>query len=227
MCMIVKIDKLSHDFRGITRLNDKVTFVSDTLPGEVVDIRLISSKKSINEGMVISYIETSSNRIKPICPYSNLCGGCDTCYIDYDKAIIYKKEIVVDIMKRYADIDIDPEIVYDNNIYGYRNKISLRVKDGKLALVKEGSNEFVNISKCLLVNDNINNVIDIFSNIDLTGVNSVVIKGVNEIMVVIEGDIDSNIIIDNLKDVVNSIILNNKVIYGNKYISIDVDDTYL
>ena len=43
--MIVKIDKLSHDFKGITRIDDKVTFVSDTIPGEVVDIKIINEKK--------------------------------------------------------------------------------------------------------------------------------------------------------------------------------------
>ena len=76
MCMIVKIDNLSHDFRGIARVNDKVTFISDVIPGEVVDIKITSSKKNINEGKVISYIETSDNRTQSKCPYGGLCGGC-------------------------------------------------------------------------------------------------------------------------------------------------------
>ena len=37
MCMIVKIDNLSHDFRGITRIDNKVTFIPDTIPFELVD----------------------------------------------------------------------------------------------------------------------------------------------------------------------------------------------
>ena len=97
--MIVKIDKLSHDFRGITKINDKVTFVSNVLPNEVVDIRITNSKKSINEAKVISYIEESNDRIKPICPYNDICGGCDISYINYDKSLKYKKEIVKDIIR--------------------------------------------------------------------------------------------------------------------------------
>ena len=81
MCMIVKIDNLSHDFRGIARINDKVTFISDVIPGEVVDVKITNSKKNINEGKVISYIETSNDRIKSLCPYADICGGCDTGYI--------------------------------------------------------------------------------------------------------------------------------------------------
>ena len=41
MYMIVKIDKLSHDFRGIARINEKVVFVSDTLPNEVANIKIV------------------------------------------------------------------------------------------------------------------------------------------------------------------------------------------
>ena len=132
MCMIVKIDNLSHDFRGITRVNDKVTFINNTLPNEVVDIRITNSKKNINEGKVISYIEKSNDRITPKCSYCGVCGGCDNGYIKYDKALEYKKNIVIDIMKRYAGVVVNPDIIYDNNTCGYRNKISLKVNNGKL-----------------------------------------------------------------------------------------------
>ena len=222
--MIVKIDKLSHDFRGITRVSDKVTFVSDVIPGEIVDIRIVNSKKNMNEAKVISYIDTSNDRVKPNCPYYDLCGGCNTSYIDYNRTLECKKDIVKDIMKRYADIDINPEIISDNNIYGYRNKISLKVKDGKLALVKEGSNELINIDRCLLVNDNINKVIDVLNNITLDNVYEVVIKGTEELMLIVNGELDSDELINVLKDSVNSIVLNDKVIYGNEYITIKIGE---
>lgn len=224
MCMIVKIDKLSHDFRGICRIDDKVTFVSNVLPNEVVDIRIINSKRSINEAKVISYIEESNDRIKPICPYSDICGGCDISYIKHDKSLEYKKDIVKDIMKRYADIEVNPEIISDNNIYSYRNKISLKVNNKKLALVKEGTNELVNISKCLLVSDNINKVIELFNNISLDKVSEVIIKGTNKIMVIVSGIIDKELLVSNLKNNVQSIVLNNNVIYGSDYISINVKE---
>lgn len=222
MCMIVKIDKLSHDFRGITKIDNKVTFISDTLPLEVVDVRIVSSKKKINEGKVISYIGKSNDRVIPKCPYYGECGGCDIAFIKYDKALEYKKNIVKDIMKRYAGIDVNPDIVYDNNIYGYRNKISLKINNGCLALVKEGSNELVNINRCLLVNDNICKVMEFFDSIDLTGVKDIVIKGIDEIMVTLNGNFDSELLICLLRDYVNTIILNDKVIYGNGYINIRV-----
>jgi len=221
--MLVKINNLSHDFRGITRINNKVTFVSSTLPGEVVDIRVISSGKNFDEGKVISYIEKSDDRVMSICAYYDVCGGCDTSFIRYDKAVEYKKNIVIDIVKRYANIDINPDIIYDKNIYGYRNKITMRVKDGRLALIMEGSNELVCVDRCLLCNENINRVIDIFNSINLDGVNQVVIRGTDEIMVIIDGNISSDFIVDTLKNYVNTIVLNDKVIYGNEYIITSVN----
>ena len=46
MCMIVKIDKLSHDLRGITKIDNKITFIPKTLPEEVVNIRITKQKKN-------------------------------------------------------------------------------------------------------------------------------------------------------------------------------------
>ena len=41
MCMIVKIDKLSHEMRGIAKIDNKVTFVDKVIPNEVVNIRIM------------------------------------------------------------------------------------------------------------------------------------------------------------------------------------------
>lgn len=224
--MIVKIDNLSHDFKGITRVNNKVTFVSDTIPGEIVDIKIVNDKKKINEGRVISYIETSDDRTNFRCPFFDRCGGCDIGYISYSKQLEYKKNIVIDIMKRYANIDINPDIVSNGKIYGYRNKITLRVNKGKLSLVESGTNNLVNIDSCMLVNDNINEVIKLLSNVNLDGVNEVVIKGIKEIMVIVRGNILEDTLINLLGNEVSSIILNDKVIYGNGYVIIDVDDIH-
>ena len=222
--MIVKIDKLSHDFRGITKVNDKVTFVEGALPTETVDIRITKEKKNYNDAKIISYIEESSDRVNYQCPFYDKCGACDIGYIDYNKGIEYKKNNFIDIMKRYANIDINPDIVLLDR-FGYRNKITLRVDNkGKISLLESKSNTKVNIDNCLIVNDNINSIIKILSDLNLNGINTVTIRGEKEIMVILDGNIDNNYIINILKDKVSSIILNNEVIYGNDYINIKVNN---
>ena len=218
--MIVKIDKLSHDLRGITKIDNKITFIPKTLPEEVVNIRITKQKKKFNEGCLTTIIEESKDRVKYICPYYDICGGCDTGHILYSKSIMYKKDMVVDIFKRYCDMDVDMDIVYDDdNIYNYRNKITLRVNDGKLALVGES---LVNIDYCYLVNDNINKVIGILNGICLDGIDEVIIRGTDEIMVIIKGNIDNDKLIQILKDNVSSIFINGVKVFGNDYVMINV-----
>lgn len=221
MNMIVRIDKLSHDMRGITRIDNKITFVDKTLPNEVVNIRLTKQKKDINEGKVISFLEKSNDRVDFICPYYDICKGCNIAHIEYKKSLEYKQDIVKDIIKRYSDIDINPEIVFDNNIYNYRNKITLRVYDNKLALVGDS---FVNIDYCYLVNDNINNVIKLINDIDLSCVKEVIIKGISEIMVIIKGIINEEELLNKLSSIVTTIIVNDKKIYGKDYITININN---
>lgn len=220
MCMIVKIDKLSHDLRGITKIDNKITFIPKTLPEEVVNIRITKQKKKFNEGCLTTIIEESKDRVKYICPYYDICGGCDTGHILYSKSIMYKKDMVVDIFKRYCDMNVNMDIVYDDdNIYNYRNKITLRVNDGKLALVGES---LVNIDYCYLVNDNINRVIGILNGICLDGIDEVIIRGTDEIMVIIKGNIDNDKLIQILKDNVSSIFINGVKVFGNDYVMINV-----
>ena len=216
--MIVKVDNLSHDLKGIARVDSKVTFIDNALPGEVVDIKIIEEKKKFNRGKVISYIEKSKDRKENICPYFDKCGGCS-----FSGTINYKKNILIDIFKRYANMDINPNVISGNKDFEYRNKISMKVNNGKLSLVEEQSTDFVDIDKCLLVNDSINSIIKILSGIDLSGLDEVIIRGTSSIMVILKGEYDYNKIISLLKDEVDSIIYNDKCVYGEEYICIDVD----
>ncbi len=220
--MIVKIDKLSHDFRGIGKIDNKIVFVDRALPCEVVDISVTYEKKKFYNGIINSVIKSNSSRVDCICPYYGICGGCSTSHIRFDKALEFKRDIVIDIMKRYANLDISSSIISDYNEYGYRNKISFRVFNGRLALNKEGSSDLINVDRCYLVNDSISRVMDILNGISLFGLDEVVIRGNKDIMVILYGDIASDIIIDRLRDSVSSIVLNDKVIYGNDYILFDI-----
>ena len=143
--------------------------------------------------------------------------------MNYKTSLMYKKNMVVDVMKRYAGLDINPSIISSDNIFGYRNKISLRINDGKLCLIEKNSNDYISISRCLLVNDNINKVIGILNDCDLYGIRDIVIRGTDEIMVIINGDDINNDIICRLDGNVSSIVFNGNVIYGKEYINILVD----
>lgn len=221
--MRVKIDRMSHDFKGICNVDNKVIFVPGTLPGEIVDIKIVKNTKKYSEGKVISFVEVSEKREESKCPYSRICGGCSISHIEYIMSLQYKKDIVVDIIKRYADINIDPSIISNGEVYGYRNKVSFKILEGHLALTEEKSNKLVKVNQCLLANGNINKVVRLINDINLKYVTDVIIRGSQDIMVIFNGRIDKDSVISILSGYVSSIILNGETIYGRNYITTNVN----
>ena len=74
--MEVTIEKLDNQGRGICYVDNKITFVPNTLPSEEVSIKITKSSKKYNEAKVVKYLNTSTLRKEPICPFFNTCGGC-------------------------------------------------------------------------------------------------------------------------------------------------------
>ena len=98
---MIEILKLDHQGRGIGKLNNKIVFVPNTLPGEIIEIEIIQEKKNYIEGKVKKYIKTSKKRIKPPCPYYNLCGGCNLMHMNYQDQLEYKQQKIENIIHKY------------------------------------------------------------------------------------------------------------------------------
>ena len=181
--MQVIIEKLDNLGRGICYLNNKITFVENALPNEIVDIDLYKETKKYNLGKVKQYIKTSKNRTIPPCKYYNICGGCHLMHMSYQSQLSFKENKVKEILKKYGNIEENKikDIVYSNE-YGYRNKITLHTKDNKIGLYKRKSNDIVEINKCLLVNDNINNKIEQIREEKLCTNEDITIRGLSDIL---------------------------------------------
>ncbi len=157
--MKVKIERLDDLGRGIAYVNNKITFIKNALPGEIVKIKINKSLKKYNIGEVTKYIETSPNRITPVCKYYNECGGCDLMHLSYKEELSYKQEKVKNILKKYAGIEVNPDIISSDKTLNYRNKITLHYNSNKLGYFKENTNEIIEIDECLVVMNEINEYI--------------------------------------------------------------------
>lgn len=163
MKQILEIEKLDHQGRGISKINGKVIFIPNAYIGETVEVEVIKDTKKYMEGKVIKYIKTSSDRIKYNCPYYHECGGCNIAHINYKKQLEFKKNTVIDIFKRYANLDINPNICESEDNIHYRNKAVFHVENNKKGFYKDETNQLVPIDNCLLLNKKLNNVIDSFT----------------------------------------------------------------
>lgn len=217
------IENLDHQGRGIAKQNEKVYFIENALPNEEVEVEITKQKKNIIEGKVTKYYKKNEeNRVEPLCPYYGICGGCSIMHIKNQNK--YKLDKLNNIINKYVDKNIEIKEVESLNKYNYRNKITLQIKDNTLGLYKKESNDIVEIDNCLLVNEKINQIIKLIKkNQNLKNINQIVIKSMEESMVTFYTNKDININVDYLKNYVQSIYVNKKLIYGKNKISARMD----
>ena len=122
----IKIEKIVFGGEGLGYFNDFAVFVPMSVPGDTVEIEIISSKKTYARGLIRKIINPSSERIENTSKISfEDFYGCDFAMLKYENQLKYKKIMVEDVMKRLAGLDNFPieDVVPSDNIYHYRNKI--------------------------------------------------------------------------------------------------------
>ena len=228
--MSYKISRLDDFGRGITLVDGKVCFVNDALIDEEIELSITSEKTKYLEAVKTKLVKKSNKRIKTKCHYYNLCGGCNVSHMSYEDELEFKKDKVERILKKYAKIDNVVKEIIPTKRDNYRNKVTLKVKDGKLGYFQSKSYDLVNIDNCLLCSDKINKVIKELNSINLQGINEIVIRcnKNNEVLVYLIGAIeDENYLLENLKTIDNIVISNYKVIKnikGNNYLIDNIGD---
>jgi 23S rRNA (uracil1939-C5)-methyltransferase len=70
------ITALSHDGRGIARIDGKVTFVPGALPGERVTLRIVKRGRQMDEAWLGDILIASPDRVAAKCAHFGVCGGC-------------------------------------------------------------------------------------------------------------------------------------------------------
>lgn len=222
--MKVEILRFDDFGRGICYVNDKVTFVPFSIPGDVLEIEITKEKRNYNEGKIVKIIKPSKNRIVPPCPYFGVCGGCAYQMLQYNDSILEKQNNVINYFKKNGLL-IKPNIIKNDTPYNYRNKITLKIVNKKIGYFKNNSHDIVEINDCLLANNKINEVIKLLSSLSI--INGEVIIRCNykeEVFIVINTYDNVDISkIKNIKDL-KGIILNNETIYKDNYFIEEVND---
>ena len=123
------VESLSHDGKGVCRVDGKTIFVSGALAGERVRFSFRPHKKSYDEGNVIEILEASPDRIEPKCKHYGVCGGCSFMHLSSEKQIEEKQKVLIDGLKHIGKVEAS-EILppLTTNPWGYRRKGRLGVK---------------------------------------------------------------------------------------------------
>lgn len=218
----VLIEKLDDYGRGITHINNKVVFVENALPHEEVEIQITSDHKKYDEAKVMKYVKKSKDRIESICQHFNECGGCNLLHLSYEDTLLFKREKIKSLLEK-AKIEYkkEIEIIKNDNPFYYRNKISMKIENGKIGFYKDNTHELVEIKKCFLAKEPINEVIKNYKLLNLLNASLTVrCNNNNEILLIIESEEKNyNIELAKLKEKIKlvGIVYNNKTIYGDNF----------
>ena len=134
---IVLQDVLVQDYaaegKSLAKVDGKVIFIENTVPGDIVDIQLIKSKKDWAEAYPVHFKKYSENRVTPFCSHFGVCGGCVWQMLPYNQQLFYKQKQVADNLQRIAKVSLPVinEIIGADEIQGYRNKMEYTFSNKK------------------------------------------------------------------------------------------------
>ena len=122
----------------------KVVFVSNVVPGDVVDVQTFKKRKAYYEGKAVKFHELSEHRVDPICEHFGVCGGCKWQNMKYSQQLFFKHNEVKNHLQRIGKIEL-PEfepILGSEKQFFYRNKMEFSFSNSRWLTEDEiGSSE--------------------------------------------------------------------------------------
>ncbi|HEU4665310.1 MAG TPA: 23S rRNA (uracil(1939)-C(5))-methyltransferase RlmD [Dokdonella sp.] len=125
----VDIIDLSHDGRGVARIDGKTVFVAGALPGERVRLGRVQRHRNFDESKAEEILVRSPQRIEPRCAHFGTCSGCSLQHLSPEAQIAAKQHVLVENFERIGKVSpqrwLEP---LTGEPWGYRRKGRLSVK---------------------------------------------------------------------------------------------------
>lgn len=138
----IEIQKIAAEGKAIAYIDEKVLFVPNTVPGDVVDVQVIRKRKSFMEGTVVKIRQYSKLRIKAACQHFGVCGGCKWQNLPYEKQLEFKQQEIVENLQRIGKVklqNVRPIIGSAKQLY-YRNKLEFTFSNKRFLTREEIEN---------------------------------------------------------------------------------------
>ncbi len=120
---------LSHDGRGVARLDGKAVFVTGALPGERVLARRRHRQRQFDQAELLEVRVRSPDRVEPPCIHFGTCGGCALQHLSGPAQIVAKQKTLLDNLARIGHVTpkrVLPPLTGAH--LGYRRRGRLSVK---------------------------------------------------------------------------------------------------
>ncbi|NMG18068.1 23S rRNA (uracil(1939)-C(5))-methyltransferase RlmD [Brasilonema bromeliae] len=151
----VEIVDLNDAGDGVGRWEERVVFVSDTVPGDRAVVFLVHVKPNYAHGKLKQLLKSSPYRVRPSCIVADKCGGCQWQHIDYQYQLLAKQNQVIQALERiggFVQPPVDP-VLSTPECLGYRNKATYPVGLSATFTVQagyyqKGSHQLINLNQC-------------------------------------------------------------------------------
>lgn len=109
----------------IARHDEKVVMIDYAVPGDVLNVRVTSSKKSFSFASIQGIVKPSPDRAETFCKHFGMCGGCKWQQMSYEAQLRYKQQQVQDAFERIGKFPFPPllPILGSEKQQHYRNKL--------------------------------------------------------------------------------------------------------
>ena len=131
---VAEIVGLSHDGRGVARVDGKAVFVTGALLGETVSAQITNRTRHFDEARMLQVQVASPDRVTSRCAHFGQCAGCVLQHLAEPMQIAAKQEVLFDNLQRIGHVQ--PATVLEplrDAAWGYRRKgrLSVRYVDKK------------------------------------------------------------------------------------------------
>lgn len=151
----LKIDGLTHDGRGVGKLDGKAVFVTGAVPGDVIMARVTNSQAKFEEADLVEIETASPDRVEPFCEIYALCGGCQLQHLDINAQRHWKHENFIKRLMQSVNAQacqVLLPIIGQDTHYRRRARFGLAIskqdKQPRLGFRQKASDELVDIQQC-------------------------------------------------------------------------------
>jgi len=135
----ILIEDYAAEGKSLARVDGKVIFIENAIPGDVVDVKLSKNKKDWAEGFITAFHSYSPDRVTPFCSHFGVCGGCRWQMLPYPLQLKYKQQQVADVLERIGKVALPPinPILGAEDSRFYRNKMEYTFSSRRFLLPGE------------------------------------------------------------------------------------------
>jgi len=146
----IRIDRISHEGRGLVRWGDRMLFVDGALPGELVQVRITQKSSKVAEAVAVAILDPSPMRQTPSCPHAHQCGGCSLQHMPHQDQLQHKTDTLHALMEKeqvaLAKVQQLPTLTGPTRGYRRRARLGVRwvrAKERVLVGFREKASNFI------------------------------------------------------------------------------------